>query len=138
LAFITNDVFFTWKSLIDAGFKSDFVKRTKFDDYAYIRLIFTIPSIRTIQTNGSVFINQSQPTPKCPPLVAFLAQELGDVSRDIDEFIAELNHKFDLDLDRTKILEKVNKSDLACSLETNCIYPSQTRMYDEVYQGISI
>ena len=138
MSFIEDDVFFTWKSLLDSGFKSDFMAKAQLSDFAYERLIFTIPSIRTIKTRGSVYVNQSHPTPKCPPLNDFFSQELGGQSRDIDDFLRELNHKFGLDVTRTRALEKLAKGQLAYSTETNRIYPDKLSMYEDTYQELGI
>ncbi|EQM55500.1 hypothetical protein N692_00120 [Lactiplantibacillus plantarum EGD-AQ4] len=138
MAFIEDDVFFTWRSLIDSGFESDFIAKANLSDFAYERLIFTIPSIRTIKTRGSIYINQSQPTPKCPPLTDFFAQELGAQSRDIDDFLCELNHKFGLDVTRSRALDKLGKGQLAYSAETNRIYPDKLSLYKDTYQELGI
>ncbi|WP_260213031.1 sigma factor-like helix-turn-helix DNA-binding protein [Lactiplantibacillus pentosus] len=138
MSFIEDDVFFTWKSLLDSGFESDFMAKSQLSDFAYERLIFTIPSIRTIKTRGSVYVNQSHPTPKCPPLNDFFAQELGGQSRDIDDFLRELNLKFGLDVTRTRALEKLAKGQLAYSTETNHIYPDKLSMYEDTYQELGI
>lgn len=138
MSFIEDDVFFTWKSLLDSGFESDFMAKSQLSDFAYERLIFTIPSIRTIKTRGSVYVKQSHPTPKCPPLTDFFAQELGGQSRDIDDFLRELNHKFGLDVTRTRALEKLAKGQLAYLTETNRIYPDKLSMYEDTYQELGI
>lgn len=138
VAFVDDDVFFTWKSLVDAGFESSFMAKTGFSDEAYERLIFTIPSIRTIKTRGVIFINETHPTPVCPPLVNFLAQELGQQPCDIDDFLLKINHKFNLNLDKAKVLEKLSKGQLAYAPETQRLYPDQQTMYADVYQGMGI
>lgn len=77
LYFTREDEFYSWKSIINKGFDSNFINKTSFDDYFYERLLFTSPDIRTIQTSGFIFINAEKSKSKRPSLIKFIEHELG-------------------------------------------------------------
>lgn len=79
LYFTREDEFYSWKSIINKGFDSNFINKTSFDDYFYERLLFTSPDIRTIQTSGFIFINAEKSKSKRPSLIKFIEHELGTV-----------------------------------------------------------
>lgn len=131
--FTKNEKFYSWKYLLDKGFESDFVNQTGFDSYFYERLLFTSPAIRTIQTNGYIFINSDKSLTVLPPLIKFIEHELGTETRDVEDFTDDINQKYGLSLYKSKIIEKLKKSALVYSPEMNKIYPNKQQMYNEIY-----
>lgn len=136
--FAPDNRFFTLYELKKNGFNHDFIDDTGFDDYFYERLIFTSPEIRTIRTKGFIFIKNSQGDKRTPALIDFFKQEITDESVDIDDFVSNIQNKFGIDLDKFKIMEKIQKSEFIYSSEMNKIYKNKKIMLNSIYKNIGV
>lgn len=134
--FVEVGKYFSWKSMIDAGFDNSLIERTGFDRIFFERLIFTMSEIRTIRTLTPIFLmtdSKNVGLSPIPPLSDFLEQVMNGDMEDIDELCDDLESKYGLYLDEDKIIYKIKNSNLVYSPEMRKVYRNEKIMFDDIY-----
>ncbi|WP_334333627.1 sigma factor-like helix-turn-helix DNA-binding protein [Companilactobacillus sp. HBUAS59544] len=134
--FVGIGKYFSWKSIVDAGFDNSLIERTGFDRVFFERLIFTMPEIRTIRTLTPIFLmagSKNIDLSPIPPLSDFLEQVMDGDMEDIDELCDDLESKYGLYLDKDKIIYKIRNSNLLYSPEMRKVYRNEKVMFDDIY-----
>lgn len=135
LDFVKQGEYFTWVSICEQGFHSEFIDRTGFDDYFYDRLISTSEHVDTINTVKKVYIYGMNNDNKKPKLTDFIEQKLNVKKIDIDDFLTDIQDEFGLELPKSTVIEKLKSSPLSFSSEMNKIYIDEDTMYKDIYEG---
>lgn len=130
--FVSEDVFFTLKSIVDSGFTHSLFD-IGFEDVFYERLIFTSEKIRMVNTTGSVFVKPIN-LDNHPSVADFISFVMGDESSaDVDDLQEKMKDVYGIEISRDKITEKINMSDMVYSAEMNRIFASRQDMLDSIY-----
>lgn len=130
--FVSEDVFFTLKSILDSGFTHPLFD-LGFEDVFYERLIFTSEKIRMVNTTGGVFVKPMN-IGNHPSVADFISFVMGDeLSEDLDDLQEKMKNVYGIQVSRDKIIEKINMSDMMYSAELTRIFASRQDMLDSIY-----